>query len=183
MSCCTIVLACLFSVYPFPVLPKELHYFFNILPEDSCIRLLHYAQFSVFTLIYLMPSSVVISRNLLRFKDISRIENSNIFWCICPITKFYHTKDWTYFQPAVVFWSKNKDLIYLTDEYCFESLIKIKKAMKSFMLSSEQIEIRIHHLPIKTIFSCYNNMFTTFEANPMSSREMNIIKSVLEGVR
>ena len=55
--------------------------------------------------------------------------------------------------------------------------------MKSFMLSSEQIEIRIHHLPIKTIFSCYNNMFTTFEANPMSSREMNMIKSVLEGVR
>ena len=85
MSCCTIVLACLFSVYPFPVLPKELHYFFNILPEDSCIRLLHYAQFCVFTLIYLMPSSVVISTNLLRFKDNSRIENSNIFWCIGPI--------------------------------------------------------------------------------------------------
>ena len=171
MSCCTIVLACLFSVYPFPVLPKELHYFFNILPEDSCIRLLHYAQFSVFTLIYLMPSSVVISTNLLRFKHISRIENLNIFWCIGPIfdTQFYNTKDWIYFQPAVVFWSKNKDLIYLTDEYSFESHIK-KKVMKSFMPSSEQIEIRIHHLPIKTIFSCYNNMFTTFEANPMSSR-------------
>ena len=85
MSCCTIVLACLFSVYPFPVLPKELHYFFNILPEDSCIRLLHYAQFCVFTLIYLMPSSVVISRNILRFEEIRRIENSNIFWCIGPI--------------------------------------------------------------------------------------------------
>ena len=67
--------------------------FFNILPEDSCIRLLHYAQFCVFTLIYLMPSSVVISTNILRSKDISRIENSNIFWCIGPI---YHTKDWIF---------------------------------------------------------------------------------------
>ena len=126
MSCCTIVLACLFSVYPFPVLPKELHYFFNILPEDSCIRLLHYAQFCVFTLIYLMPSSVVISTNLLRFKYISRIENQNIFWYICSIN-FIIQKIGYILSPFLYFDQRTKTYYIWRMNTNDRFLIKIKK--------------------------------------------------------